>query len=75
MRFLTLLTTAASLLSSYVAAQNAPLAITAPLGGTFAAGEQVTITWTPTSAATVMLVLRYGTNTGNLAIGPPIAGK
>ena len=75
MRFFGLLASAASLLVSYVNAQNGPLAITAPLGGTLVAGTQVTITWAPTTASSVTLQLRYGSNSGNLATGAPIACK
>jgi hypothetical protein len=73
MRFFGLLATAASLLASYVNAQNNALAITAPIGGTYTAGSKLTITWAPTSASSVTLQLRYGSNTGNLATGAPIA--
>jgi hypothetical protein len=74
MRFFNILATAASLLATYASAQNNPLAITAPLGGTLPAGTQYTIKWTPTTAATVTLQLRYGSNAGNLATGSAIAG-
>jgi hypothetical protein len=76
MRFFSIIAAAASLLAPIVSAQsNAPLAITAPLGGSFQAGSQLTITWTPTTASSVTLILRYGSNSDNLATGAPIACK
>lgn len=75
MRFFSLFAATASLIGSFVSAQNNPLAITAPLDGSYAAGSEMYITWTPTEASTVTLQLRYGSFAGNLATGDPIACK
>jgi hypothetical protein len=75
MRFFRVIVASASLISSFVNAQNNPLAILSPLGGSYAAGAPLYVTWAPTEAATITLTLRYGSNTGNLATGDPIAGK
>jgi hypothetical protein len=75
MRFFSVIAATASLIGSFVNAQNNPLAILSPLGGSYAAGTSLNITWAPTEASTVTLQLRYGSNSGNLATGDPIAGK
>jgi hypothetical protein len=71
MRFFGLVATSASLLAAIVSAQQ-PLAISAPAAGaSLAAGSQVDITWTPDTAAEVVLTLRSGA-ANDLAAGTPI---
>jgi len=71
MRFFTFIATTASLLATFVSAQNA-LAISAPApGAILQAGTTTTITWVADTDAEVVLTLRFG-QASDLAPGTPI---